>query len=144
MGALQDLFDSKLPSPTDEQDRVNRQLRGATERDGLRWREPDGPITPVGLHVVLGLMVAWNDYERRLLVELERAFAGGQTESDLIEIFNADQITSIEELQTYIPGWREGMSSPWLGVWADGEQWFRLSGAAAMTWVCDRYGIVSV
>jgi hypothetical protein len=141
MSALRDLLESKLSNPVAEQERVNLGFHSAVGRSLLGWRDPAGPITHLGLHIVLGLMVAWNDYERRLVIELERAIEDGRTKGDVIEVFNADRISSVADLQEHITGWEEGMSSPWLGVWRDGELWFRMAGAAATTWLCDRYGL---
>ena len=141
MSRIRNLFESKLPNPVAEQERINRDFQSAVLQSRLGWRDPAGPIAHIGLHIVLGLMVAWNNYERRLVIELEQAMQDGRTEGDIVEIFNADLVASVAELQKYIAGWDEGMSSPWMGVWRDGELWFRMGGPAATTWLCDRYGL---
>ena len=115
----------------------------APGRPGVRVAQ--GPISAVGTYVVVGLMVAWSEYDRRLAVGLERAVTEGAAGTDMIEVFNGDEVTTLQDLNQYIPDLGDGAAqSPWVGVWKDGRPWFSLGGASAIAWLQDRYGISSI
>jgi hypothetical protein len=144
MNSLERLFRRQLADPVEEQDRIRRGFLEALGESHLRVRVEDGPIHDDGIHVVVGLMVAWNDYDRRLALALDRAVESGRAGTDTIEVFDGDSILTQEDLTGYIPDLGEAtMQEPWVGVWKDGRPWFTFCGPAATAWLQDRYGMTN-
>lgn len=99
MTRLAELLSLRVPSPTAEQERVGQALERAVRAGPLGWRIPCGPVPPSGLLVVVGLMPAWNSYDRELVLVLERAATEVDNERELIEVFDADSVRSPSDLE---------------------------------------------
>ena len=72
MTQLAELLRQRVASPTEEQERVNRAFEHAVRAGPLGLRTPHGPVPQSGLLVVVGLIPAWNSYDRDLVLALER------------------------------------------------------------------------
>lgn len=129
----------------EEQDRINRGFLATLHESRLGVREAGGPISDIGVHLVVGLMVSWSNYDRNLAIGLDLAIAHGRAGTDTIEVFNGDSITTFEELRLYIPNLeeQEAIQNPWVGVWMDGRPWYSFAGAAATAWLHSRYGVTT-
>ena len=144
MNSLERLFQRQTGDAVEEQDRISRGFREAVKASHLGVRVEGGPITDAGVHVVVGLMVAWSEHDRRLALGLDYAVESGRAGADVIEVFDGDSIRTLEDLEKYIPDLGEAaIQNPWVGVWRDGRPWFSFGGAAATAWLHDRYGITS-
>jgi hypothetical protein len=142
MTSLEHLFRRQPGDAVQEQERISLWFPAALGESPLGVRVPHGPITVVGAHVVVGLMVAWSQYDRDIALGIERALAEGRCGTDTIEIFNGDDALTLQDLSQYIPDLgEEAAQNPWVGVWQDGKHWFSLGGASASAWLYNRYGI---
>src|SRR4051794_21239469 len=85
----------------------------------LRLWMPGDPIPSRGMRILFG-PTTWSEYDTHLLDVIDRALAEQGDDAPVVEVFNAGDLTTVEEFERYIPG-LEAHHTPVLGIWQDGR-----------------------
>ena len=85
----------------------------------LRLWKPGDPIPAHGLRLLFGT-ATWSGYDMHLLDVIDKTLSEQGGDAPIVEVFNAGNLTTVEEFEKYIPG-LEAHHTPVLGIWQGGR-----------------------
>lgn len=109
----------------------------AVEESHLVLWKPGDPVPSVGRRLLLGVAPAWNRYDLILLDVMESQLSAGSTSDVTVQVFDADQCRTPEEVAAVVPGLKNPAGYPLLSVWSDGRHLESHCGYAARQRVFD-------
>jgi|SRR4051812_24058167 hypothetical protein len=124
MNRFLDLIDQTPPIPGQgpghfDFSNPDRLFPAAVSESRLRLWKPGDPIPARGLRLLFGT-ATWSGYDMHLLDVIDQALAEKAHDAPTVEVFNAGNLTSVEDFEKYIPG-LEAHHTPVLGIWQDGR-----------------------
>lgn len=127
-------------SPGEAQRRARDLLPGRVAESSLRWWSPDQPLPGDARFVLVGVAV-WSGYDMNMLDHLDRVVADRSGPDVGVYVFDADALTSPEQIEALLPGIGLVHHTPVVGRWEGGELVEMACGFHARQLVARRFGI---
>jgi len=112
------LFRRETPAPFGEiyaDDRSSLFPSVVTDSPVLEFWPRNRPIPATGTFLLIGV-ATWSGYDMMLLDEVEHTI----DKPDVVGVFDMQEATSPEDFATRIPGMRDVVQGPVVGLWKDG------------------------
>jgi hypothetical protein len=121
---------------------ADRQFPELAAASPFRLWSPGDRIAERGLRYLIGV-ATWCGYDMRLLDVIAEALSRNAAHAQTIEVFNTADCRLAVDFERYIPGVKEILHTPVVGLWCDSQFDSFLQGHAARERIAGEFGSTS-